>query len=166
MDFVTAIKTCFSKYAIFQGRAARSEFWWWVLFAMLVNGVLWAISRRLQIVAGAALFLPNLAVSVRRLHDLDRSGWFLALPAPFWVIGFILGLSAGLHAVFSAGGGSAVATSVGVIVAAGIFGLMGFGAQILLLIWFCQKSTPGPNRYGEAPLASMSALHAQPTVVS
>lgn len=163
MDFISAIKTCFTKYAIFQGRAVRSEFWWWFLFGLLLNTTLWAISRPLQIVGGAALFLPGLAVSTRRLHDLDRSGWFLALPAPFWVIAFILlGLGAGLQAFSLASRGSAV----GVMVAAGIFGVIGLGAYMLLLIWFCQKGTPGPNRYGDAPVTSLSAPHAQPTVVS
>jgi uncharacterized membrane protein YhaH (DUF805 family) len=161
MDFITAIKTCFSKYAIFQGRAARSEFWWWFLFGILLNTALWAISRPLQIVAGAALFLPNLAVSVRRLHDTDRSAWFLLLPVLLAAVGmaifFLIG-TAGMAGVFSPGVGSAIV--------AFISGIIAIGGYLLLLIWFCQKGTPGPNRYGDAPLTSLPAPHVQPTVVS
>jgi uncharacterized membrane protein YhaH (DUF805 family) len=155
MDFVTAIKTCFSKYATFQGRAGRSEYWWWIFFSVLLAIVLEAISHSLHDVASLALFLPSLAVSVRRLHDGDRSGWFLLLPVPFMAIAAVLGV-AGLH----------VASGGTVLVAAGVFGVMAFGAELVLLVWFCQKGPAGPNRYGEAPLTSLSAAPARPMVLS
>ena len=78
MDFLTAIKTCFSKYADFTGRARRSEFWFWWLFTFIVGLILgwipvigWSIS--------IALIIPNLAVGARRLHDTGRSGWWQLL---------------------------------------------------------------------------------------
>jgi uncharacterized membrane protein YhaH (DUF805 family) len=155
MDFITAIKTCFSKYAMFQGRAARSEFWWWVLFATLVDTALWAISHPLQIAAGAALFLPYLAVSVRRLHDTDRSAWFLLLPAVGTAI-----------FAFIAGMATLVSPSRGTVMVTAILAIVALGAYLLPLVWFCQKGTPGPNSYGEAPLTSLPAPQAQPTAVS
>jgi uncharacterized membrane protein YhaH (DUF805 family) len=86
MGFGTAVSTCFSKYATFQGRAKRSEFWWFGLFCMVVmiaisvlGGVLMddpTIPLALVGVFSLAIILPGLAVTVRRLHDGDRSGWW------------------------------------------------------------------------------------------
>jgi uncharacterized membrane protein YhaH (DUF805 family) len=79
MDFQTAIKTCLQKYATFSGRAARSEYWWFMLFFFLVVAILTAINDKLGNVAVLAFLLPNLAVGARRLHDINKSGWFLLL---------------------------------------------------------------------------------------
>ena len=79
MDFVTAIKTCLSKYATFSGRASRPEYWWFFLFEVLVLIGTAMVSDWLYAIAALALLLPALAVGVRRLHDVGRSGWFLLL---------------------------------------------------------------------------------------
>ena len=86
MGFQEAVTTCFTKYVDFQGRAARPEYWWWVLFVVVAALVLQLIDRILfggsGVLAGLfqlATLLPALAVAVRRLHDTDRSGWFLLL---------------------------------------------------------------------------------------
>lgn len=76
MDFQTAITTCFRKYAEFEGRALRSEFWWFFLFLVLLNLVLSMFSQTLATIAGLATLVPNLAVGARRLHDVGRSGWW------------------------------------------------------------------------------------------
>ena len=76
--------TCFCKYVNFQGRASRSEFWWFTLFvflvcfiAIIVDGV--TDPSIVQSIAGLVLFLPSLSVQVRRLHDTDKSGWWSLL---------------------------------------------------------------------------------------
>lgn len=69
MSFGNAISTVFRKYAEFQGRATRSEFWWFALFATLVSLALGAIWDDLSVAWGFAVLLPSLAVSVRRLRD-------------------------------------------------------------------------------------------------
>jgi uncharacterized membrane protein YhaH (DUF805 family) len=86
MDFGTAIKVCFSKYATFQGRAARSEYWYFTLFNFIINLIAGVIAGAslgalsvLPMVIMIALFLPGLAVAVRRLHDLDKSGWWFLI---------------------------------------------------------------------------------------
>ncbi|MFG1479950.1 DUF805 domain-containing protein [Xanthobacter sp. V4C-4] len=146
MDFITAIKTCFAKYAVFQGRATRSEFWWFELFLVLVAltvplavvllmgpvvservtmdgpmghgwGMMWASGGPgiLPHLVNLLLFLPALAVTVRRLHDVGRSGWWvliMMLPA----IGFLL-----------------------------------------LLFWWVQPSEPRDNAYGPAPYPLLPA---------
>jgi uncharacterized membrane protein YhaH (DUF805 family) len=82
MDFMTAVKTCFAKYATFTGRAIRSEYWWFALFtfgasliATLID-VMLGLPSILSTLVNLALLLPGIAVGVRRLHDTDRSGWW------------------------------------------------------------------------------------------
>ncbi len=89
MSFVEAIQTCFSKYANFHGRALRSEFWYFVLFLLLAGTCVGAIdllafgahdgAGPLALIFTLATLLPNIAVSVRRLHDHNKSGWLLLL---------------------------------------------------------------------------------------
>lgn len=100
MSFQQAIATGFSKYATFQGRAVRSEYWWWVLFIFLGNFVTTFLEAMIIGIAGngppmmssvfsLAVFLPGLAVLVRRLHDTNRSGfWFFIVLVPLvgWLI--------------------------------------------------------------------------------
>lgn len=97
MGFGQAISTCFSKYIVFAGRARRSEFWWWILFVVILQaianvldsivGTTYAFSNGSGDIAtyqtgwigtlvGLALFLPTVSVAVRRLHDTGRSGWW------------------------------------------------------------------------------------------
>lgn len=93
MNMIEATKACFSNYVTFTGRARRAEYWWFVLFGVLVGILLGLIEggRGMGMghgMGGAGLlgniwslviFLPTLAAGVRRLHDTDRSGWWLLL---------------------------------------------------------------------------------------
>jgi uncharacterized membrane protein YhaH (DUF805 family) len=135
-SFIEAIGICFRKYAVFQGRAPRSEFWWWALFQFLLGVAVdivfppdtsW-MAQHYNSAAGVtvqsmghhgsaigalvslALFLPSLAVAVRRLHDIGKSGWWLLIsfiPVVGWII---------------------------------------------LLIWDCRRGAAGGNEYGSDPL--------------
>jgi uncharacterized membrane protein YhaH (DUF805 family) len=89
MTFAESIKTCFSKYAEFDGRASLSEFWWWVLFVILASAATSIVSPMLSGLFSLATLLPNIAAATRRLHDTDRSGW-LQLVALIPVIGWIV----------------------------------------------------------------------------
>jgi uncharacterized membrane protein YhaH (DUF805 family) len=85
MGFSDAIRTCLSKYVTFDGRAVRSEYWYFALFIVIVQIVSTVIDNTvlghpvLYVIAGLALILPSLAAGVRRLHDTDRSGWWLLI---------------------------------------------------------------------------------------
>jgi len=84
MSFGEAISDGFSKYATFSGRSSRSAYWYWILFYVLVvivASILQAAAHTTIIVGLVWLgfFLPNLAVLVRRLHDTDRSGWWVLI---------------------------------------------------------------------------------------
>ncbi len=82
MSFGEAISDGFSKYATFSGRSSRSAYWWWTLFYVLIIIAASILDAAIKspIVSGLAwlaLIIPNLAVLVRRLHDTDRSGWWV-----------------------------------------------------------------------------------------
>jgi uncharacterized membrane protein YhaH (DUF805 family) len=89
MDFVTSVKTCLGKYVTFAGRARRSEYWWFVLFTLLCSVVAQIGGDALEGLVSLVLFLPSLAAAARRLHDTDRSAWWLLLfflPVIGWLI--------------------------------------------------------------------------------
>jgi uncharacterized membrane protein YhaH (DUF805 family) len=95
LNFTDAIKTVFSKYAQFGGRACRPEYWYWILAMVLVSVVLTLVEgavlapalgfesfspdagQPLHFLMVLVIFVPSLAVSVRRLHDGGRSGWWI-----------------------------------------------------------------------------------------
>ena len=87
MGFGEAISSGFRNYVGFSGRAARSEYWYWFLFSVICQVVgdiidsvlIGSQTPVLGALVGLALLLPGIAVSIRRLHDLDRTGWFLLL---------------------------------------------------------------------------------------
>jgi uncharacterized membrane protein YhaH (DUF805 family) len=110
MNFQQSITTCFSKYIDIKGRASRSEYWWFFLFCFIVNMIAAFISPKLQILFYLILLLPSLTVLIRRLHDTDRSGW--------WVLLLLIP----------------------------VIGLL------VILYFMLVEGTPGPNRFGNAPI--------------
>jgi len=96
MNFGEAIKSGLSNYVTVSGRACRSEFWFWTLFVILVTIAAGIIDQAVveseyglvQPLTSLALFLPGIAVAIRRLHDLDRTGWWVLIA--FTGIGIIL----------------------------------------------------------------------------
>jgi uncharacterized membrane protein YhaH (DUF805 family) len=100
VDFSTAVRSVLRQYATFSGRARRSEYWWFFLFTVVVSilttvidALVWGTKVEdngpTTIITTVALLLPTLAVSVRRLHDVDHSGWFLLfglVPIVGWII--------------------------------------------------------------------------------
>jgi uncharacterized membrane protein YhaH (DUF805 family) len=93
MNFAQAINSGFSKYAKFDGRACRSEYWYWAIFSVVVSLVGSFIDAKLDtnivsLILGLGLLLPNIAINSRRLHDIDRTGWWQLLV--FTIIGTLL----------------------------------------------------------------------------
>jgi uncharacterized membrane protein YhaH (DUF805 family) len=83
------------RYAQFDGRARRAEYWWFWLANLIVFAILLALAAAssffyiLYAIYALGVIIPNIAVGIRRLHDTDRSGWWLLLPLiPF--VGFII----------------------------------------------------------------------------
>ena len=98
MNFPQAIASGFKKYVTFAGRSSRSEYWYWVLFSIIggiVTGTLdYAIfsendfATPLNSIFNLVCFLPSLAVGIRRLHDIGRTGWWVLIAIT--IIGIIL----------------------------------------------------------------------------
>lgn len=76
MTFQESVRTCFTKYVDFNGRASRSEYWWFALFVLVVSIVLAQVNYTLSTLFSLAVLLPSLAAAARRLHDTGRSGWW------------------------------------------------------------------------------------------
>ena len=118
--YIEALK----KYAVFGGRSRRKEYWYFVLFSLIVSLVLSAVDALLGTsgfasnvgllggIYGLAIIIPSIAVSVRRLHDIDRTGW--------WVL----------------------------------ISLVPVIGTIVLLVFAVLDGTPGENRFGPNPKAS------------
>ena len=98
MGFKEAVQSCLSQYATFSGRARRSEYWYFSLFNALLGFVIGVIgglflgetlTNVLTALVTLALLAPGLAVSVRRLHDIGKSGWallFALIPVVGWIL--------------------------------------------------------------------------------
>lgn len=166
----------FKRYFDFKGRSRRKEYWMYTLFIVIVSIVLTFLDTMLGLggsttgdadltgtsvgASGAmsggllsnifslATFIPSLAVGVRRLHDTDRSGWWILLPLGPILIGAVLMGASFLSAM---SGGSSGGGFSGVVLIGMIALLVGFASAILLLVWYCTSGTPGPNRFGEDP---------------
>jgi uncharacterized membrane protein YhaH (DUF805 family) len=171
MNFVQAIKACFVKYFTFKGRALRSEFWqWWVFIWVLMSVIGWVVFRAvfyvdmgylsyylsysyyatlfaIVVVILVALFfllllLAGLAVSSRRLHDVNKSGWWVLL-IPFTTIaqiflGFLIIIVCGVeNGILERFIHSVVTLSC----------LLLYGN---ILYWYCKNGDCTTNKYGPA----------------
>ena len=133
MGFIEAIKVCLSKYAQFNGRASRSEFWYFFLFIFIyffLAGFLLGIVAASDEVFGLAtlvllipIFIPSIAVAARRLHDINQSGWMQCIFIPGFFADELLG--------------------TGWVIYILTFALYAF--------WFSQAGKKGKNRFGAQP---------------
>lgn len=97
MGFMEAVQSAVAnRYADFRGRSRRAEYWWFFLFTIILQIVLMAFTAAMPTIGGIlsllvllALIIPGLAVTIRRFHDLDKSGWWILIGfVP--ILGFIL----------------------------------------------------------------------------
>jgi uncharacterized membrane protein YhaH (DUF805 family) len=160
------------RYADFSGRSRRMEYWMWVLFQVLIyfavivlvmlvgGGAMMAGNPTSAMAAGGAalvilllyllwqlaVLIPSIAVAVRRLHDTNRSGWWILAPLVPYLIGFI-----------SLFGGAATGSQSG-LAAGGMIGLVcmlvALGLGLVLLVFMFLEGTRGPNKYGPDPKGS------------
>ena len=140
--FESALRTL-KKYADFNGRASREEFWCFFAFVIIVNavasfvGLVLGFGPALAGIAGALLVIPQVAVAVRRLHDLNKAGRELVVPC---VMALAVPLAFAFRGILPK------------IVALGFLGLTLLVFANLLTL-FLKKGSTVPNRYGAAPTA-------------
>jgi uncharacterized membrane protein YhaH (DUF805 family) len=167
------------RYAQFSGRSPCKEYWMFVLFNIIVSIVLSLVDTVLGLgghtssystagggnfAAGAgtsggilssiwslAVLVPSIAVGVRRLHDIDRTGWWML--APFVVM--IVAVVSALARLGGNPGASMLGFGIAFVIGIGIAGLL----SLVLLVWACMHGTRGPNRFGPDPYATMGDLH-------
>jgi uncharacterized membrane protein YhaH (DUF805 family) len=167
------------RYAEFSGRSSRAEFWWFFLALILFYIVVWiaffgamagsiaagqsnpsvgmlgavGAGGLLIILFWLALIIPSIAVQVRRLHDVNRSGWWLGgfylLYAVYLVAMF--GMLGSAMSAAAAGGDTAPAFGSGMSAGIMVLGLVMFVYMIALLVFYCLPGTKGPNRFGDDP---------------
>lgn len=161
------------RYAEFSGRSSRAEFWWFMLAVMLIYCVLLVVgfalagsspdpataTSPLGIYSGLgafmavigiywlALLVPTLAVTVRRLHDTNRSGWWLGAYVLLYVAYMVVVMGIGASA--GAGVGPDAGAGLGIFIL--ILSLAFFAYAIALLVFYCLPGTRGPNRFGDDP---------------
>ena len=133
MGFTESLRTCFGKYAKFDGRASRSEFWYFVLFCFIYffvagfflgfSGVSDAAFDGATLVLLIPIFIPSIAVAARRLHDINQSGWMQCIFIPGFIADEFLG--------------------TGYVIYILTLGLWAF--------WFSQAGKKGKNRFGVQP---------------
>lgn len=166
MGFFEAVKVCSSKAFEFKGRARRSEYWWWTLFVSILylatslcGKLIPDTSRVLTLLfifvcIAAALFcgFATLAVTIRRLHDTGRSGWWYGAFLIAEVVWTIV-ITTGYLATAITGTGYAITSAalLGGIAKLLISTIPLLVYSIVLLVWYCQDSQPGTNKYGDNP---------------
>jgi len=144
MAFTEAIGVCFSKYTDFSGRAQRSEYWWFWLFISILYGVSGILIPEEHLalfilIVWLGLLSPTFAVTARRLHDINRSGWWQLLPEASLLAWHLLLIA--LTVLDSASGfGFALLL---------IFPYLGL--CILRIVWLATDSRQGTNRFGPNP---------------
>ena len=132
VGFGGAIATCLRKYVVFRGRARRPEYWYWLLFQVLLTILALALDAAtvdrtwgpFHLAVDLGLFLPTVAVMVRRLHDTDTSGWWVVIPLIGVAIPPIRAIAIPPIAVIA---------------------LIGW---IALFVQTCRRGTAGANRFG------------------
>ena len=140
------------KYADFSGRAPRAEYWWYTLGLIIayivimivesitgLKGMVLGVYGPITLLLALGTIVPNIAVGVRRLHDTNRSAWWLLLLAPYLLFAILT-----VMALRSGGGMAAIG-------AAGIVGVVGMVCCIVYLVLMVLPSQPGENRYGPNP---------------
>ena len=139
LDLPQAVKICFKKYFDFKGRASRSEYWYFLLFIFLGYGaglLLMLITPVLAWLLGIffiAVIIPAIAVAARRLHDINKSGWFQAIPIPPGIIETVFVMNRNTTGEM-------------------IFLIIGLACYIYLIVLYCTAGDSKKNRFGKNPL--------------
>ena len=165
VSFPQAIKLGFKNYFKFSGRATRAECWWWVLFTVLADIVLAVVdtltgtmgmfgdSGLLGQMFELAVLIPSFALGARRLHDINRTGWWLLF---FWSFIIISAIGGGILLVsLVLLDNFLILTVLGFALVIGLVILWVIG-MLVLFVWAIKRGDEGPNKYGPDPRVATS----------
>ena len=157
VEFIDAIKRGFQNYFKFSGRATRAEYWWFILFTQLLNfvGIVPVLGWIIAPLVSIASIIPLISLSVRRLHDIGKSGWWMMVwvgSGLIWVFWFIFLLS-GVDSIVDENWirEESDAFWPTVWVSAGVLLIANIAFMIVWVVWFVRKGDKGPNKYGLDP---------------
>ena len=158
VSFPQAVKLGFKNYFKFSGRATRAEYWWWLLFTVL-TGIGLDVVDTLACTMGdsgqgllgflfkLATIIPSFALGVRRLHDINRTGWWLLV----WGFFPMAAIGGGILLVsFFLLDNFLILAVLGFAMAIG-FGILGIIGVIVLIVWAIKQGDEGLNKYGPDP---------------
>ncbi len=150
MNMQTSVKTCFQKIFTIDGRASRSEYWWFSLFIGIINVLLNPFLSNFPPLISPLLnlweiiiFIPLICVTTRRLHDINVSGW--------WQLCYYLFLTLSLMLVPLYE--TTLSEDLGFLFISGVIFIIAIAILIVGLVFLCIKGTTGDNRFGADPLA-------------
>ncbi|MFK7836690.1 MAG: DUF805 domain-containing protein [Sulfitobacter sp.] len=150
MDFQTAIRTCLTqKYAAFQGRASRSEYWWFflaVLVGAVVTQMIWGL---LYLVYTIAILCPMLAAGFRRLQDIGKPGWYIVVPFGISLLVTLVSPDPISEEAMAAG----EMLNFGSLALFSVLALVQLIVALVFLWWLTRPSQPETNAYGPPPAA-------------
>lgn len=184
MTFKKAVNNCLRKYATFKGRARRSEYWWFMLFFTIVvilpmlpivvlawldessvidieSGLMPALALLLVLLAGlgfiamCVLIIPSIAVQVRRLHDIGRSGWWYVVSLFLCLMTIVItycifgGKAMELGEIEQFGEAFRVSTFAGISLL--LFDVANWVLALIIIVFSLYDSQRGQNRYGLSP---------------
>jgi len=152
----------FQKYADFNGRAARPEFWWYVLLTVVAGVVAMILDSLIgtekmvgpyglvTLLLLAVTIVPSIAVQTRRLHDTNRSGlWLVGFYIPYAIYVYLaVKAVAALEGMQTTG---EMPADAGSLAMTGLVGLVVLVLAIVLIVFFVKRGTVGENRYGPDP---------------
>lgn len=146
------------KYADFSGRAGRPEYWWFVLALVVAYLVVSIVESMvgidksvgpygpISLLLMVGTLLPSLAAGARRLHDTNRTGWWLLIAmVPYAILALV-----GIMAMAGAG-------ALGLVAMVGMLGIVALIGAVVLLIFMVLPGTPGVNLYGPDPRVGQPA---------
>lgn len=146
MRFYNSIRRTFTSYSVLSGRSSRTEYWTFVLFCnlvLLVSASLLLLSMLPLVIVMTSISIPSLAIGVRRLHDVGRSGWWMVMP--------ILPLSTSVAMIYYYLQNDPVATIYAIMCLVGLL-LSYFPTR-----WLNSAGHIGSNQYGPDPVIDESA---------
>ena len=147
MGFIDSVQSGFFKCFDYQSRSSRSEFWWFYAFSLIITLFDAIISSAVEsigyliisIIISIGIFIPFISLTIRRLHDIDLSGWWYLFYSVVPLIIVLIALASSFYLIF-----------------------ISFFIYIYFVYLMVKKGTEGLNKFGNDPLGDASSKEDSP----